>query len=146
MQCNAALHPIVFSGGIVFDLRPYFVVACGAALGGVLRYAVSSAVILRFGTLSAPLATLIINVSGSFFIGVVLETARVRTHLIPLWRPFLATGILGGYTTFSTFSFEALMLYDQGQTLTATAYIVASIVLGLIGVYAGVGLARVVHT
>jgi len=128
----------------VFDPRAIFAVGSGAAIGGILRYLVGAAVIARAGAAAAPVATLAINVSGSFFIGVVLGITRERGDLSPLWRLFLATGILGGYTTFSTFSFEALGLGTSGALPAATAYCVASVVLGIAAAYAGLVLARLV--
>jgi fluoride exporter len=86
----------------------------------------------------APWATMFINVSGSFLIGIVIELATSRAGLPPMWRYFLATGILGGYTTFSTFSFEALSYWTGGLTLTALFYVVGSVLLGIGAAFAGI--------
>jgi CrcB protein len=83
-----------------------------------------------------------INVSGSFLIGVVIELAQTRTGFPPLWRFFLATGILGGYTTFSTFSYEAYLLAADGLYASATFYVVASVALGIAGAIGGIALVR----
>ena len=119
------------------NIREMAVVGGGAAIGGVLRLIVTQSVVLRLGSACAPYATLLINVSGSFLIGMVLGAAQARPEIHPLWRYFLATGILGGYTTFSTFSFEALALGSSGAISLAAAYIIASIVLGILGAFLG---------
>ena len=82
-----------------------------------------------------------INVSGSFLIGIVVGVVASRPGLSPLWRLFLATGILGGYTTFSTFSLDALEL-ARGGLGASFAYVVASVVVGIGAAYAGLSLAR----
>jgi fluoride exporter len=99
-------------------------------------------VVTRAGAAAAPWATLFINVSGSFLIGVVIELATSRAGLPPMWRYFLATGILGGYTTFSTFSFEALSFWTGGVMLTALFYVAGSIALGILAAFAGILTAR----
>jgi CrcB protein len=124
------------------DLRVVATVGAGAAIGGVARLLVSQLVAARFGASAIVYATLAINVTGSFLIGVVLEFAQLRTGANPLWRYFLATGVLGGYTTFSTFSFEALALFATPAAWTGLAYVVASITLGIFGAAAGIAVAR----
>ncbi len=80
--------------------------------------------------------------SGSFAIGLVLELAQIRANFNPLWRSFFTTGVLGGYTTFSTFSYEALSLFSGALAMTAIAYVAASVALGIIAALAGIALAR----
>lgn len=126
----------------LMDLRVVGTVAVGAAIGGVIRLLVTQFVATRLGASGAVYATFGINVTGSFLIGVVLEYAQIRTGSNPLWRYFLATGILGGYTTFSTFSFEALALFATPAAWTGLAYIVASVALGILAAAAGIALAR----
>jgi len=118
-------------------------VAIGAALGGVARYIVGQVFVQRFGP-GFPYGTLFINVTGSFLIGVVAELATSRAFgVTPLLRVFAATGILGGYTTFSTFSLDALVLVGDGAALLAALYAAGSVALGLIAAYAGLVLARI---
>ena len=124
------------------DFRTVVAVGLGAALGGVGRLAITQFVVARFGVSAIFYATLFINVSGSFLIGMVLEYLRVRADVHPLWRYFLATGILGGYTTFSTFSFEALAVFTTGTAFSAMLYIVASVSLGILGAILGVAAMR----
>jgi len=114
----------------------------GAALGGVLRFAITSLVVAGAGAGAAPLATLAINLAGSFFIGVVVGVAQTRPEISPLWRTFLATGILGGFTTFSTFSLDALALGGTG--FLAIGYVAGSVGIGIVLAYAGLALGRAV--
>jgi CrcB protein len=125
------------------DVRTLAVIGAGAALGGMLRFLVTQAVVGRVGAGYAQYATLFINVSGSFAIGIVLGLAQTRSDFPPLWRYFLATGILGGYTTFSTFSFEALTLATTGFAPLAALYVIGSVVLGIGGATLGVFATRV---
>jgi fluoride exporter len=116
-------------------------VAIGAAVGGVLRYVVGQLFLQRFGP-GFPYGTLFINVSGSLCIGIVAELAVTRAlGMTPLLRVLLATGVLGGYTTFSTFSFDAITLLGEG-IMPAFIYTAASVMLGFAGAAAGVVLAR----
>lgn len=118
-------------------------VAVGAALGGVARYVIGQVFAQRFGP-GFPYGTLFINVTGSFLIGVVAELATSRAFgVTPLVRIFAATGILGGYTTFSAFSLEGLMLVTDGAAFLAALYAAGSVVLGLVAAYAGLVLARI---
>jgi CrcB protein len=129
---------------LMIDLRTILAVGVGAAIGGIGRLLVTQLVVARAGAGAAPWATMFINVSGSFLIGIVIELATSRAGLPPIWRYFLATGILGGYTTFSTFSFEALSYWTGGLTLTALFYVVGSVLLGIGAAFAGILTARAV--
>jgi fluoride exporter len=106
-------------------------VAVGGAIGSVLRY-------LMVVGIGAPMATLLVNVLGSFAMGVLFITLATRTSLSPL----LMTGVLGGFTTFSAFSLDALKLWENGQTLHATLYVLASVILSLVAVALGAAFAR----
>jgi CrcB protein len=123
-------------------------VALGGAIGSVLRWIVIAVAGARFGP-AFPYGTLAVNLAGSFAIGVVFElTAGPAGIISPPVRLFLATGICGGFTTFSTFTLDALALSREGSTPFALVYIVGSVVLGLVAVYLGVVAARVLtpHT
>ena len=104
-------------------------VAFGGAIGAALRF-------LTVAFVGAPLATLIVNVAGSFVMGLafVLLSARLS--------PLLMTGVLGGFTTFSAFSLDALKLWEAGQGLQAALYVAASVLLSLFAVVLGAALAR----
>ena len=117
-------------------------VGAGAALGGIARLAITQLVIARAGLGLAFYATLFINVSGSFLIGVVVALAQTRPGFSPLLRLFLATGILGGYTTFSTFSLEAMSLGSTGSMPMAIGYVLGSVVLGIAAAMGGMAAVR----
>jgi CrcB protein len=116
-------------------------VGLGAFLGANLRYALGTWIVDRLGS-GFPFHTLLINVSGSLAIGVLLSLLTERYVLDPAWRLLLVVGFLGGYTTFSTYTFEALALAEAGEWLPAGWYILGSNGLGLVAVYGGVLLAR----
>ncbi len=122
------------------DWRPLVAVAIGAAIGGVLRYVVGALTIARFGGQVGWVATGFINVTGSLLIGIVVELGT-RGSLAPLLRVFLATGVLGGYTTFSTFALEIALL-TPGSVASTLAYALGSVVCGTGAALAGVQLAR----
>jgi fluoride exporter len=125
----------------VIEWRAIAAVAIGAAIGGVLRYVIGQLFLQRFGP-GFPYGTLFINVSGSFLIGIVAQLALTRAFgMTPLLRLLLATGVLGGYTTFSTFSLDALTLLESGA-LPALMYTLASVVLGFAGAGLGIVAAR----
>lgn len=117
-------------------------VGCGGFIGAASRYLLS--VCINSNNVSKfPVSTLIINIAGSFLIGLLTQ---VLTGLCPNNRKmqlFLTTGILGGFTTFSTFSLETVNLYQNGNTLYAAANIVLSITFCLAGVLLGKALAQI---
>jgi CrcB protein len=119
----------------------YVAIAIGAMLGANLRFLVGSWAADWWGV-DFPYGTFIINVSGSFFIGVLLAFLGERMGINPLWRLFFATGFLGGYTTFSSFAWEALALAEGGAWLRAGAYVLGSNLIGFFGVWLGATLAR----
>jgi fluoride exporter len=119
----------------------YLAIGVGALLGANVRFLVANWAADRWGT-AFPFGTFIINVSGAFVIGVLLAFLAERVGLNPLWRLFFATGFLGGYTTFSTYAWEALTLAETGAWLRAVAYVLGSNLLGLLGVWLGATLAR----
>lgn len=126
----------------MIDPRVIAAVGIGAAIGGILRLLVTQLVVARAGAGFGFSATVFINVSGSFLIGLVIEMSQTRANVSPLWRYFLATGVLGGYTTFSTFSYEAFSLATGGFLVTSALYTAGSVVLGIAGAFAGIVTAR----
>jgi CrcB protein len=111
-------------------------VALGGALGASARYGLDR-LIERRSFAVFPWSTFAINISGCFTIGLV-AAALVDRHHLPAWlRVGLVVGVIGGYTTFSTFAQEALDLVDARQLAIASAYVVASVALGVAAVYAG---------
>lgn len=119
----------------------YVAIAVGAVLGANLRFVVGNWAAERFGA-ELPYGTFLINVSGAFAIGIVLAFIGERVGLNPLWRLFFATGFLGGYTTFSSYAWEALVLVQDGDWLPAGIYVLGSNVVGFVGVWLGATLAR----
>ena len=105
-------------------------VALGGAIGSVARYLVSIGSGRLFG-LNFPWGTPIINVTGSFLIGLFVGLFATKWDLSPAMRIFLTVGICGGYTTFSTFSLDAYYLIERGQMLASSAYMVASVALSV---------------
>ena len=114
-------------------------VALGGAVGASGRYLVGLAAIRSFGP-GFPCGTVIVNVFGSFLMGVLVV---VLAHLSATrLAPLLMTGLLGGFTTFSAFSLDAVALWERGHAAAATLYVLASILLSVAAVLAGLALAR----
>jgi fluoride exporter len=122
-------------------LDRYLAVMLGAAIGGALRYALSSVVGWRFGG-RLPLGTMIVNVSGCFVIGILATLLAERLDVHPNWRLFLVVGVLGGYTTFSSFAWETFESVRGGNALYGFANVVLSVVAGYGAVWCGALLAR----
>jgi len=118
-------------------------VAAGGAVGSVLRYAISQWTISRFGP-AVPWHTLAINVSGAFALGLLMAFVQSRGQSAEPWRLLLGVGLLGGYTTFSTFAFESLELLTQQSAPTALAYALGSVVAGVLAAWLGLTLGRTV--
>ena len=119
----------------------FLVVAAGGAAGAVARYGVTLAV-ATFWRRDFPLATLFINVSGSFILGFFATLAAERAAIDPLWRLLVATGFVGAYTTFSTFEYETERLTESGALTWGIINILTSVLAGFIAVRLGVVLAR----
>lgn len=117
----------------------FIFVALGGALGAMLRYAIS---LLPFRG-SFPTATLLANLLGALLIGFLVGTAGRRAVSAPTML-LLKTGLCGGFTTFSTFSLESLTMVQKGNTPLAILYMVLSVTLCLLGVWAGMALSRLV--
>ncbi len=124
------------------DWRALLSILAGGGIGSVLRYLVTLGITQRFGP-GFPWGTLLINVTGSFVIGVVFELSQTRSIGMPmLMRVFLMTGVLGGYTTFSTYSLDVVSLASEGAAIPALLYAFGSVVLGLTSAFAGIVLVR----
>jgi fluoride exporter len=121
--------------------RSIFLVGIGGFVGSVLRYLVSLA-FAAWSTSPFPYATFIVNVAGCFMIGVLFALSERGDILSPEWRIFLTTGFCGGFTTFSTFSYESLRLLQDGELLYLFINVVLSVVLGLAATYLGIILMR----
>ena len=111
-------------------------IALGGALGSVARYLFSTAVLRATGSLF-PLGTFAVNVVGCLVFGLIAGAAEQRVQMAPELRLFLLVGILGGFTTFSSYAFESFALLRDGQFAWAGLNIVGQVVAGLIGMWAG---------
>ena len=120
-------------------------VAVGGAAGAVCRYGVGVWIVNRLGP-DLPFHTLFVNVSGSLAVGALVVMLSERLVADPAWRLLLVVGFLGGYTTFSSFSFEVLTLIEAGRWLAATAYVLGSNGLGVLAAIGGVWIARAIYT
>jgi CrcB protein len=115
-------------------------VAIGAALGGVARFALTSFVQQRAGA-DFPAGTLVINLTGSFLLGLIVRYALQSAVVSPEMRALLTTGFCGGYTTFSTFSYETAVLLEDGEYGRAGLYAGVSVLGALLATFAGFALA-----
>ena len=120
-------------------MRALLFVGIGGGLGSILRYVISL-FIGKHVPVIFPLGTLIVNISGCFLIGVFYSIVTRHTDFNFEWRLFLITGICGGYTTFSTFSYDGLILLKQGSNLSFILYVLGSVVIGLLATFAGAAL------
>ena len=119
----------------------YVVVGLGGFLGAIARYALGTYIGGRYG-LRFPLGTFVINVSGSFLIGLIL-VLLARTTASAYWRYLIPIGFIGAYTTFSTFEYETLQAIQDGQLMTGLINVALSLVIGFIAVWAGAAVGRV---
>ena len=118
----------------------YLLVLAGAGFGGLARYVAGTWIMAKYGG-RFPLGTLIVNVSGSFLIGVLMTLLTERLHPHPNWRLFWVVGILGGYTTFSSFEYETYQAVRDGAHWMGMLYMVGSVLLGYGGVWVGAWIA-----
>ena len=114
-------------------------IAIGGALGSVARYLFSSFVLRATGSLLG-VGTFAVNIAGCIVFGVIAGAAQQRFALSPRASAFLLIGILGGFTTFSSFEYESFMMLRDGQFLAASVNLVGQVVAGLIGLWAGFAL------
>ena len=116
-------------------------VAIGGAVGSVGRYLLS-AVLQRWSATTFPVWTLVINVAGSFLLGFLMRYLVQGVTVTAETRALLTTGFCGGFTTFSTFSYETMSLVEQGDWRRGALYVGLSVGVSLLGAFAGIGTAR----
>lgn len=121
----------------------YLVVFLGAGLGGACRLGISELAARLFG-LGFPVGTLVVNVVGAFIMGLLTEYFAARGGVSQEMRLFLTTGILGGFTTFSTFALESVMLWERGQWIPSVAYVALSVFLSIGALIAGLAIVRLI--
>ena len=119
----------------------YLIVFIGAGVGGALRHGVNIGAARLFGT-GLPWGTLTVNVVGSFVMGLITEYWALKSGLPQPVRLFLTTGIIGGFTTFSTFSLDTAVLWERGQSLATLAYVLGSVVVSISALFAGLAVVR----
>jgi fluoride exporter len=118
-------------------------IAIGGALGAVSRYLIIGLVTDWLGK-NFPYGTLAVNVIGSFFIGILYVIVVQKMHASPELKSIMVVGFLGAFTTFSTFSLEAFNFINEGLVLNAITYILSSVILCIISVWAGVSAAKLI--
>lgn len=119
----------------------FFLASLGGAIGAGARHLVNVAAALWLPA-GFPWATFLVNVMGSFLMGIVAAAFVPYLHESAAWRTFLATGILGGFTTFSAFSLDAFALYERQQTLALALYVAGSVVLSVAALVLGMMVVR----
>ena len=120
----------------------FAIVFLGAGIGGALRHGVNLASARLFG-FGFPFGTIVVNIAGSLLMGLLAGYFAFRTGVPQHMRLFLTTGILGGFTTFSAFSLDAALLMERHAYWSATAYILGSVILSLVALFAGLSLFRI---
>ncbi len=116
-------------------------IALGGAIGSAARFLLSNLIQRSTGT-AFPVGTLVINLTGSILLGFLMRYMVGGAHVSATTRALLTTGFCGGYTTFSTFSYETAALLEQGDWRRGSLYVALSVALSLLGTFAGIWLAR----
>jgi CrcB protein len=129
--------------GRLAAMRTVLGIAVAGALGALTRYGLGGWVAQRFSG-AFPWGTFVVNITGAFALGFLFTVLTDRFTVEPWVRTTLMVGFLGAYTTFSTFSLETVRLFEEGAWAVATANAVGSLVAGILAVYAGIVLGRVV--
>lgn len=126
----------------MIDWRAVLAVLAGGGVGAVCRYVIGAFMLQRLGP-GFPYGTLAINLCGCLLIGIITELAVTRAvGLAPVVRVFLVAGVLGGFTTFSTFAYDTVMLAEDGAAIPGIIYVLASVGGGILAAYAGMILVR----
>lgn len=116
-------------------------IAAGGAIGAVLRHLSNIGAAALFGS-AFPYGTLFVNIAGSFVMGILVGLFAHLWQAPQDIKLFLTTGLLGGFTTFSAFSLDAITLFERGEIFVAGLYIIASVLFAILAVFAGLGLIR----
>jgi CrcB protein len=124
-------------------LLKYLMVGIGGFIGAIARFWLGDYIGGRMGT-RFPYGTFVINISGSFLIGLILTVLTTKAHLSPNWRYLVPVGFIGAYTTFSTFEYETFVRIQDGQFLTGSLNILLSVLVGFVAVWIGTMAGRVV--
>lgn len=119
----------------------YVMVGVGGFMGAIARFVLGSYIGNRFGS-RFPYGTFVINMTGSFLLGVVMTVLAEKTDANPNWRYLVPIGFIGAYTTFSTFEYETLRTVQDGQMLIGFANVALSVIVGFAAVWAGIVVGR----
>ena len=119
----------------------FLLVFIGGGIGSALRHGSALVAARWFGT-GLPYGTLFVNIFGSFVMGLITEYLALKSGLPQPVRLFLTTGIIGGFTTFSTFSLDTAVLWERGQSLATLAYVLGSVVVSIGALFAGLAVVR----
>ena len=122
-------------------MQTIFAIAAGGAVGAVLRHFLNSGALHLFGA-GFPWGIMMANILGSFIMGVLISWFALMAEVSQVWKAFLMVGLLGAFTTFSTFSMDAVLLFERGAVAAAGLYIAGSVVLAIGGLVAGMTLVR----
>jgi CrcB protein len=118
-------------------------VGVGGGLGALARYYIAGWI--QAASSSFPWGIFIVNITGGLLMGMIVEAGALKLNLSPELRSFLTVGILGGYTTFSTFSLDSVLLLQKGEYLQAAFYAIGSVVLSILALVAGLWIMRTVY-
>jgi CrcB protein len=121
--------------------RVILLIGIGSFIGGISRY-YSQQIITRLFPSLMPYGTLTVNITGCFLIGLIYGLSDRGNILTPEWRLFLTTGFCGGFTTFSTFSYESINLIQDGQFFFLSLYVALSVIMGFASTYLGMFIIR----
>ena len=124
-------------------LRLILLIGIGGFIGTIARY-LSQQLVYRFYPATFPLGTLAVNVICCLLIGMIYVLSEKGNLLSPEWRLFLTTGICGGFTTFSTFSYESVQLLNDGEYSSLSMYVIASVVLGILATIFGIWITKTI--
>jgi CrcB protein len=122
-------------------MKTILVIGLGGGIGSICRYLIGGYIYRHLAT-TFPAGTFIVNITGCFIIGLLFGLASRHAWLTLEWRLFLITGICGGYTTFSSFSYESIELFRHGNYVYFLLYVLFSVLLGLLATVGGAALAR----
>ena len=120
-----------------------FSVGVGGGLGALARYYLAGWI--QPAGAQFNWGIFIVNITGGLLMGLIVEASALKLNLSPELRSFLTVGILGGYTTFSTFSLDSALLLQKGEYLQAAAYIIGSVVLSILALFAGLWIVRTIY-
>ena len=114
-------------------MRDLILVGIGGFIGAILRYALSS--VIQNDSSPIPMGTLLVNFLGTLLLGIVVYSAELVSFITPDIRMFLTIGVLGAFTTMSTFGHEAFTLFEEGKTVPLVIYVVATVLLVFLGIF-----------